>query len=85
MSQVAMLYFTYLVYISYFPIQDGGVIRVIGELLTIPLLLGVFVGFVYSLVQLVKRKEPGHHLLILAINSITLIFLIIVTVIQLKD
>lgn len=82
-SLVALLYFSYLVYISYNPPESGLIgMRFIVELFTIPMLLAVLFGLIYSLVKLIQKIDFKEFLLIFLVNLIIVVFLIYVTYLQ---
>lgn len=81
-SIFSFLYFMFLIYISYFPPLKMDIIRVFGELITLPLLIIVFFSFVYGLVKMLKKVNVNFYVPIFVLNFCTIIFLTIITFIQ---
>ena len=79
----ALIYFSFLAYLSYYPIELT-LFNVIAQLITIPLLLFLVFSFGYCLYRLIK-KEARKNLILSFILSITSIsFLVILTIIQMS-
>jgi len=82
-SLIALLYFSCLIYMSYNPSKIGLTgIQFIIELFTIPMLLVVLFGLIYSLVKLIQKIDFKEFLLIFLINLIIVVFLIYITYLQ---
>lgn len=75
-----MLYFFFLVYNSYFPVEHAGFLQFFVELLTIPFLLVLLFSFFFSLVKLVKKEQWKEYALIFTINLATVLMLVYATV-----
>ena len=79
----ALLYFSFLAYISFYPIELT-LFNVIAQLITIPLLLFLVFSFGYCSYRLIK-KEARKNLILSFILSITSIsFLVILTIMQMS-
>ena len=83
-SLFCLVYFAYLVYVSYFPPQETNAIQFIGELFTLPLLLFVLFSFGYSIINLFRRRESKRYLIILFVNIFILGCLVYVTYLEFK-
>lgn len=79
---ISLVYFSYLVYISYFPPNSTDMIQFIGELLTIPMLIFLLFSFFYSIAQVFKKVALKQYLLVFIVNTITLLLLLVITLIQ---
>ena len=84
-SVVSSVYCLLLVYWSYYPPQATGTLQFFGELLTIPLLLGLLGSFFYSLIQVLRRKSLKTNLATFIISLVTISALVMVTIIQTQD
>ncbi|MCY1529085.1 hypothetical protein D3C87_45470 [compost metagenome] len=72
-SLFSLVYFMYLVYIFYFPLKDEGVMRFVGELITIPLLLFTVFAFIFSLYKIIRKTEIKKYLIVFMLNIATII------------
>jgi|SRR5690606_13855011 len=82
-SIFAFFYFLFLIFISYYPVVTGaGFMQILGELLTIPLLLILLGSFVFSLIKIVKNENRKGYSIIFCINLITIVLLTYFTYIQ---
>lgn len=79
LSIFSLMYFLYIGYLSFYPPMDFQVIRFIVELITIPLLLFVLFGIIFGTIQLFKKVYVNFYSGIVALNTITAIFLTIIT------
>lgn len=75
LSMFSLIYFSYLQYIVYRPISQWliGIIQFLGELFTIPLILGVVFSLIFSLVIILKTKKWLKYGLVLIINILSIL------------
>ncbi|RKE92333.1 hypothetical protein BXY80_2252 [Ichthyenterobacterium magnum] len=85
LSLFSLVYFILIVYWSYSPPNSTNTIRFIGELLTIPMLMLIIFNFIYALFQILKKRKTKIFITILALNLVSIVFLIIVTINQLNS
>jgi len=85
LSLLALLYFIFLIYVSYNPPESDMLIGIARELFTIPMLLLLLFSFCYSLYQIFKKENTGFYLKIFILNFITVALLVIVTIAQLNE
>src|SRR5690606_15106596 len=72
----AFFYFQFLIFISYYPVVTGAVfMQILGELLSIHLLLILIGSFVLSLIKIVKNENRNNYSIIFCINLITIVLL----------
>lgn len=84
-SIFALAYFSYLVYISYYPpTKYVNEIQFFGELLTLPLLGAVLFSFSFSIINIIRNKARGKYAIVFIVNTLLIVFLIYVTYIQMK-
>lgn len=76
---ILLLYFLFLVYNSYSPVDHAGFLQFFAELLTIPFLLMLLFSFFFSLVKLFKKEHWKEYALIFTINLATVLLLIFAT------
>ena len=79
----AVAYFILLAILSYYPIETTS-IGVIGEMITIPLLLFVIFSFGYSLYNIIKKPRNKTIISIFILSLISIAFLVIITTIQMR-
>lgn len=77
LSLFSLAYFASLVYFSYYPPADTNIFRVIGELITIPLLLITVFCFVFSLYNVVKKIGLKKYLSVLLLTLATIGLLVV--------
>lgn len=75
------LYFLTLISISQFDIELQ-LFRIIGELMTLPLLLILIFLACYSAIKFFKEKKSLSNIAILVISSITIIILVLATLME---
>lgn len=76
-----------MVCMAYYPPDAEVIIQIIrigGELLTIPVLLFILFSFFFSLIQLIRTKDAKRYLVLFIINTVTILFLVIITIIDLN-
>lgn len=79
----AVAYFILLAILSYYPIENTS-IGVIGEMITIPLLLFLIFSFGYSIYKFIKKKSDKTIISIFILSSLTILFLLILTTLQMR-
>lgn len=82
LSIICLIYFSLLAYWSYYPPKASGTLQFFGEMLTIPLLLGLIFSFFYSLIQLIRKQNSQTNLVTFGLSLGTITMLIVVTVLQ---
>ncbi|MFA7449181.1 MAG: hypothetical protein WCY77_12175 [Weeksellaceae bacterium] len=80
---VSLIYFAILALLTYYPI-DSNALQVVGEILTIPLFFVILLSFFYALLKLIRKEKTRNVLPIFIVSAISIIFLVILTVIQLN-
>lgn len=80
---IAVIYFVVLALISYYSIE-GTLFNVIAQIITIPLLLFLFFSLAYSTNKIITNKREKSILSIFILSSLSIIFLIILTIIQMR-
>lgn len=78
------VYFLYLILISYFPSISIVGITVIGQLLTLPLVLLLLFSFIFSIIKIFNAKIEKAYKYVFFLNTLTIIMLIIITIIQIQ-
>lgn len=78
------VYFLYLILISYFPSLSIVGITVIGQLLTLPLVLLLLFSFIFSIIKIFNAKKEKAYKYVCFLNTLTIIMLIIITIIQIQ-
>lgn len=82
-SIFSFFYFLSLIYISYYPAVVGvGFIQILGELLTIPLMVILLCSFVISLIKIFKNENRKGFISVFCVNLITVVLLTYFTYIQ---
>lgn len=78
-SVISLIYFIWMIYISYYPPESTQAIQIIGEIITLPLLLFTLFGLVYSLIMLFRKKELKYYLIVFLLNLLTFLLLVYIT------
>ena len=79
----SLIYFTVLIAISYYPIEIT-LFNVIAQIITIPLLLFLIFSLGYSFFKIIKKQKNRDVFLILILSLLSIIFLTILTIIQMR-
>ena len=80
----SLIYFIILIVLSYYQVEIQ-LVNIIGEMITIPLLLFLLFSLVYSIINVVKGVRSKLIFSILSLSTITIILLIVVTIVQLDN
>ncbi len=82
LSFFTLLYFLILVGISIINIKTPSLFNIIGEIITIPLLLFTAFGFIFSSIKLIKGERGVLLTSILILNLCTIVLLTVTTLSQ---
>jgi hypothetical protein len=85
-SMFQLLYIALLILLSYMALQNETLIfisRFVGELITIPVVLGVLFCLVYFGLKLLKEQQRSQYALIFSVNLFTAALMVYFTFLQL--